>query len=236
MFHQQYMWDDKTRLRNELRRIEAAGYKAVFVTVDNLGISGLRDRNERLTTSSESAHRGAFTVEALEELRTMTDLPIVPKGLTSALDVKMCADLGLKAVYVSNHGGRQVDNMPTAVEVLLDLHRQYPEVFGQLEIYADGGVRHGTHVLMLLALGARAVGIARPFMFANIYGREGIAKMINKLRLEMETSMRNLGQEVLDGWFGNSTLINTKKIETEFLGSPLERSGTTELFKHTQPQ
>ncbi|KAH7034742.1 uncharacterized protein B0I36DRAFT_208494, partial [Microdochium trichocladiopsis] len=198
MFHQQYMWDDRTRLRNELKRIKAAGFKAIFVTVDNMGIQGLRDRNERVSTSSESAHKDAFTLETLAELRTMTDLPIVPKGLTSALDIKRCADLGLKAVYVSNHGGRQVDNMPTAVEVLLDLHSQYPEVFNQLEIYADGGVRHGTHVLMLLALGVRAVGLGRPFMFANIYGREGVAKMINKLRLEMETSMRNIGQGVLD--------------------------------------
>lgn len=235
MFHQLYIWDDKNRLKNDLRRIKAAGFKAVLITVDNVGIKGLRDRNERLGPSSESAHKQPFTIEALKELQSMTDLPIIPKGLTTALDIKNCTDLGVPAVYISNHGGRQVDNMPTAIEVLLDLHKQYPEVFDKIEIYADGGIRHGTHVLMLLALGVRAVGVGRPFMFANIYGRQGITKVIEKFRLEMAASMENLGQSDLGRWFGNSTHINTKWIEYNLFGEPLGKTTANTPFRHDKP-
>ncbi|KAF2998751.1 hypothetical protein G7054_g11945 [Neopestalotiopsis clavispora] len=222
MFHQEYLWANTSRVEDELARIEAAGFKAIFLTVDNTGIGGIRDRSLRFSSGSgDTGHALDFTVDSLQRLRNMTSLPIVPKGVKTARDVKLCADLGFDAVYISNHGGRVVDGAPTAVEVLLDLHAQYPEVFDQIEIYADGGVRRGTHVLALLALGVKAVGLGRPPMFANVFGQEGVEAMLDILRTELVTEMQLLGQTDVDKWRGNTSFINTKRVELEYFGAPL---------------
>ena len=208
MFHQEYIWSDMNRLQTELQEIEAAGFKAIFLTVDNTGVNGIRDRSLRFEASGDTGHSATFTIAALNQLRNMTTLPIVPKGVKTAHDAKLCAELGFPAVYISNHGGRVVDNAPTAIEILLDIHNQYPEIFSQMEIYADGGVRRGTHVLALLALGARAVGLGRPPMYANIYGQSGVTKIFDILRQEMLTEMALMGQANINGWRGNTTFVS----------------------------
>ncbi|KAJ7273253.1 FMN-dependent dehydrogenase [Mycena rebaudengoi] len=88
-----------------------------------------------------------------------------------------------------HHGGRVLDGAPTAVEVLMDIRKNAPEVFSRMEVYADGGVRRGTDALILLALGARAVGLGRPPMFANIWGEAGVSKLIDIFSVEMGTNM-----------------------------------------------
>lgn len=208
MFHQEYIWSNKTRLQSELDQIKASGFKAIFLTVDNTGIDGIRNRQMRFSRGGDKGHSATFTIKSLKEFQNMTTLPIVPKGIKTARDVKLCADLGFKAVYISNHGGRVVDLAPTAVEVLLDVHKNYPEVFGQLEIYADGGVRRASHVLALLALGARAVGLGRPAMFANVYGQPGVAKMISILQAELTTEMQLMGQADVNKYRGNTTFVS----------------------------
>ncbi|KAI4736738.1 FMN-dependent alpha-hydroxy acid dehydrogenase [Aureobasidium sp. EXF-12298] len=140
MFHQEYIWSDTAKLQDELNRMKKAGFKAIFLTVDNTGVNGIRDRYLRFSSGGDAGHSSTFTIDSLNKLRNMTTLPIVPKGVKTAHDVKLCADLGFPAVYISNHGGRVVDMAPTAVEVLLDVHRLYPEVFDKIEIYADGGI------------------------------------------------------------------------------------------------
>nr|POF17754.1 cytochrome b2, mitochondrial [Quercus suber] len=209
MFHQEYIWSDSSRLQDELTRMEKAGFKAIFLTVDNTGVNGIRDRQMRFSAGGDSGHSSTFSIPALNKLRNMTTLPIVPKGVKTAHDVKLCADLGFPAVYISNHGGRVVDMAPTAVEILLDVHRLYPEVFNQIEIYADGGVRRATHVLTLLALGVRAVGLGRSPMYANVYGQAGVTKLINILTLELQTTMALMGQANIDGYRGNTTFVGS---------------------------
>lgn len=221
MFHQEYIWSNTSQIKDELRRMESAGFKAVVLALDNTGVTGIRDRAQRFTPGSDPGRSLNFTIEALHQLRNWTSLPIIPKGIKSAKDVKLCADLGFPAVYISNHGGRVVDNAPTALEILLDLHVQYPEVFGQIEIYADGGVRRGNHVLMLLALGVRAVGLGRPPMFANVYGQPGVEKLLSILHAEMQTEMRLLGETDVNRWRGNASLINTRKVELDYFGAPM---------------
>ena len=208
MFHQEYIWSNATRLSSELQQIQQAGFKAIFLTVDNTGINGVRDRSERFEGNSDTGHSATFTIAALNQLRQQTTLPIVPKGVKTAHDVKLCADLGFKAVYISNHGGRVVDNVPTAIEILLDVHQQYPEVFSQMEIYADGGVRRATHILALLALGVRAVGLGRPPMYANVYGQAGVTKMISIIQQELITEMALMGQSDVNGFRGNTTFVS----------------------------
>lgn len=208
MFHQEYIWSDKTRLQDELDRIESTGFRALVLTVDNTGIRGIRNWQERYSSSNDNGHDAGFTIQSLADLRNMTSLPIVPKGVKTAHDVKLCADLGFPAVYISNHGGRVVDMAPTAVEILLDVHRLYPEVFDQIEIWADGGVRRATHVLTLLALGVRAVGLGRSMMFGNVYGEQGVTKVIDILTEELETTMRLMGQADIEGYRGNTTFVS----------------------------
>lgn len=225
MFHQEYIWSNRTRLQDELTRMENAGFKALVLTVDNTGIRGIRNWQERYSSSDSNSHSADFSIKALNELRNMTTLPIVPKGVKTAHDVKLCADLGFPAVYISNHGGRVVDLAPTAVEILLDVHRLYPEVFDQIEIWADGGVRRATHVLTLLALGARAVGLGRSMMFGNIYGEEGVTKVIEILNEELETTMKLMGQADVDGFRGNTTFVS------DWLGERMWMLELTLLFR-----
>ncbi|KXT04492.1 hypothetical protein AC578_8696 [Pseudocercospora eumusae] len=232
MFHQEYIWSNTTRLKDELSRIENSGFKALVLTVDNTGVNGIRNRHMRFSSasSSEDLHSADFTIPALQKLRNMTSLPIIPKGVKTAHDVKLCADLGFPAAYISNHGGRVVDLAPTAVEILLDVHRLYPEVFGQIEIYADGGVRRATHILTLLALGVRAVGLGRSAMFANLYGAEGVGKMIRILKEELESTMKLMGQADIDGYRGNMTFVNTKQVELEYFGKALDEDLSSTPF------
>lgn len=132
-------------------------------------------------------------MKSLADFRDLTDLPIVPKGIKTAKDAKTCLDLGFPAIYVSNHGGRTLDGAPTSVEILLDIRKNAPEVFEGMEVYADGGVRRGNHVITLLALGATAVGLGRSPMYANIWGEEGVTKMIDMLATELNTTMQLMG-------------------------------------------
>lgn len=219
LFHQEYIWTNTTRLTSELRRMENSGYKALVLTVDNVGVNGIRNRQMRYSSGlSETLHSATFTIESLAQLRNMTTLPIIPKGVKTAHDVKLCADLGFPAVYISNHGGRTVDLAPTAVETLLEVRRLYPEVFDQVEIYADGGVRRASHILTLIALGAKAVGVGRPAMFANVFGEEGVSKMIAILKEELKTTMQLMGESDVNAYRGNGTFVNTKAVERDFFG------------------
>ncbi|THZ14339.1 FMN-dependent alpha-hydroxy acid dehydrogenase [Aureobasidium pullulans] len=221
MFHQEYVWSDKAKLQDELKRMEAAGFKAIFLTVDNTGVNGIRDRYLRFSAGGDAGHSATFTIESLKQLRNMTSLPIVPKGVKTAHDVKLCADLGFPAVYISNHGGRVVDMAPTAVEVLLDVRRLYPEVFDQIEIYADGGVRRASHIITLLALGVRAVGLGRSPMYANVYGEEGVSKLLSIIKKELITELALIGEANSNNVRGNTSFVNTRRVELEFFGAPL---------------
>ncbi|KAJ3786970.1 FMN-dependent alpha-hydroxy acid dehydrogenase [Lentinula aff. detonsa] len=220
MFHQEYVWSNRTLLIDDLNRIEAAGYKAIFLTVDNTGVNGIRVQAMRQTgeLDSDSGHSASFTLESLAEIRNLTTLPIVPKGIKTAADAKSCLDLGFPAIYISNHGGRVLDGVPTAVEILLDIRKQYPEVFEQMEVYADGGVRSANHIITLLALGAKAVGLGRSPMFANIYGEDGVDRMLTLLQAELQTSLQLMGEANVQNVIGNTTYINTKQVEADYFG------------------
>lgn len=111
----------------------------------------------------------------------------------SVEDAQLAVENGAKAIILSNHGGRQLDGSPSSLEVALEIYEKAPEVFTQIEVYADGGVRYGTDILKLLALGVKAVGLGRPFMYANVYGEEGVKKAIDLLKHEIAIDAGNLG-------------------------------------------
>jgi isopentenyl diphosphate isomerase/L-lactate dehydrogenase-like FMN-dependent dehydrogenase len=111
----------------------------------------------------------------------------------SVEDAKLAVQHKAPAIILSNHGGRQLDGTPSSLEVALEIHNESPELFTQTEVYADGGVRYGADALMLLSLGVRAVGLGRPFMYANVFGQEGVEKAISIMKREIAIDAGNLG-------------------------------------------
>lgn len=87
---------------------------------------------------------------------------MIPKGIVTVEDAVMAVSKGAPAIYLSNHGGRQLEYSPSPLEIAYEIHRNAPQVFQQVEVMADSGVRYGTDVLKLLALGVKMVGLGRP--------------------------------------------------------------------------
>lgn len=197
-----------------LERIERAGYAAVCVTVD-CPTAGWRERNlrNRFTVDlrmitgnyppgGDVAAQDVFgqlfardepvwTWDRLARLMRHTDLPWIAKGILTAQDTRAAIDAGAAAVLVSNHGGRQLDGAPAALD-------QLPEVVaaadGHAEVLLDSGVRCGTDVVKALALGARAVVIGRLAAAGLAAGGEaGVARVLALLHEEMVTVLTLLG-------------------------------------------
>ena len=123
----------------------------------------------------------------------MTSLPIIPKGIQKVEDARKAIEVGAPAIFLSNHGARSLDGSPSPLEIAWEIYKEDPEIFNEIEVYADGGVRYGTDVLKLLALGVRAVGLGRPFMYANLYGVEGVSRAISLLEKEVTSAGANVG-------------------------------------------
>ncbi|KAH9946807.1 FMN-dependent dehydrogenase-domain-containing protein [Amylocystis lapponica] len=127
-------------------------------------------------------------------LRKVTKLPIVLKGIQSVEDAVLAAEAGVDGILLSNHGGRQLEYALPPLEVLYRLRKQRPDVFDKMEVYIDGGIRRGTDVLKALCLGAKAVGLGRPFLYAqSAYGEDGVVQIVRILEREILTGMRLLG-------------------------------------------
>ena len=133
-----------------------------------------------------------FTWDFFSELRNMTSLPIILKGITSVEDAKMAVSMGADAIVLSNHGARHLDGAPSPFAVALAIHDQAPEIFNQTEVLADCGVRYGTDVLGFFAPGVKAVGLGRSFMYANLYGTAGVERAIDILKREIFLDAVNL--------------------------------------------
>jgi hypothetical protein len=125
-------------------------------------------------------------------------MKIILKGVGTAEDAVRALEAGCDGVLLSNHGGRQLDFARSGLEVLpeamaaLRAHKKYSA--DKFEVYVDGGVRRGTDVFKALALGAKAVGIGRPALYAmSAFGAEGVAKMLQILKAELEMTMRLMG-------------------------------------------
>lgn len=191
-----YLDGNITEDTDYIRQLEKAGTDALVLTIDSAAGSN-RHRAERFGSGSANTLLTRLTWDYYDELRGITDLPIVLKGVTSVETAKEAAEHGAPAIVVSNHGGRNLDGSPSPVEILLEINREAPELLDQLEIWADGGVRYGGDVIKLLALGARAVGVGRPYLFGNIYGVEGVKKVTEILRDEVIVDGGNVGLESL---------------------------------------
>jgi isopentenyl diphosphate isomerase/L-lactate dehydrogenase-like FMN-dependent dehydrogenase len=127
----------------------------------------------------------------VERLKTMTRMKVLLKGIDCGEDAKLAREHGADGVIVSNHGGRATETGRGTLDIL-------PEVVdaagGQIPVFVDGGFRRGTDVLKALALGARAVGIGRPYIWGlAAFGQEGVERVLEILRGELALTMRQCG-------------------------------------------
>jgi 4-hydroxymandelate oxidase len=196
-------------------RAHAAGYRALCVTVD-VPVQNPRERDRRnwflppYDRVQFRLHDDAlpdlrlpgypFSIEDLHWLRSVTSLPIVLKGIATADDAALAVDAGAAGIFVSNHGGRMLDTTPSTIEVLPEI---ISAVNGRAEVYVDSGVRRGTDVLKALLLGARAVGVGRPWLWGlAMGGPEGVRRVLEILRLQLEMAMAYCGQTSVEGLEG----------------------------------
>ncbi len=214
---QLYMPKDKGVARALVKRVEAAGYKALVVTVD-LGerkdadrrnvfsvprkvlLKHLRDIGHPLPDTISDAELEAFNLGAwrlsmswdvLDWLRGITKLPLVVKGVLSAGDARRAVAEHADAIVVSNHGGRRLDGMPATID---RMQRVAEVVDNRSELLLDSGVRRGTDVLKAIALGARAVLVGRPQAWSlAAKGEQGVSQMLTFFREELENAMISCG-------------------------------------------
>jgi L-lactate dehydrogenase (cytochrome) len=201
-FFQLYVNKDRSKSEALLRQAEKLGCKAIVLTVD-APVAGKREDDERVkadeTTSTPMSEQkakndkkggglgrlmGAFIDSTLnwsdlKWLKQHAKLPVVIKGIQTAMDAKMAMEAGAEGIVISNHGGRSLDGAPPVILVLLELQKNCPEVFNRMEVYIDGGIRRGTDILKALCLGATAVALGRPFLYAINYGPEGVEHLVN---------------------------------------------------------
>ncbi|KAI1456260.1 FMN-dependent alpha-hydroxy acid dehydrogenase [Annulohypoxylon moriforme] len=191
-FQQVYLDSNDTATQIIFDRAKTADAKAIVFTVDSAA-DGNRHRAARYGVGSADSAYTVITWDLYDHLTTMTDLPIILKGIQTVEDAQEAVRHKVPAIYLSNHGGRQIDGARSPLEVAIEIHQQAPEVFSQLEVYADGGVRYGADVVKLLALGVKAVGVGRPFMYANVYGTEGVSRAVEILKHEIAIDAANAG-------------------------------------------
>ena len=140
--------------------------------------------------SPEPSQALQYDWEFLRWAKQKTSLKIIPKGLINLNDINKCVNLGIKNLWISNHGGRMFNSGITAVDIL----KKIQHLRGKNTIFVDGGVRKGSDILKYLCLGANYVGIGRPAMYGLINGgSSGVSKIFKILKSELKTAMYNGG-------------------------------------------
>jgi 4-hydroxymandelate oxidase len=222
LWFQLYVQRDGKHTQLLVERAEAAGCRAIIVTVDT-PVLGSRDRERRLVFPTDGTMRAvhleeldptgtkrhhwepgsihspllqpALTWTSIEWIRSLTRLPLLLKGVMAAADARRAITAGVDGVIVSNHGGRNLDTVPAAIEALPAVVRA---VDGRVPVLMDGGVRRGTDVLKAVALGARAVLLGRPPLWGlAVAGADGVRRIFELLQFELQTAMALAGVAAL---------------------------------------
>ncbi len=221
---QLYCYRDRGVTRSLVERAVAAGYRALCLTVD-VPFVGRRERDIRnqfglppglrwknleaagldsmeaggdgsaLARYIEAIWDPGLTWDAVDWLRQLSSLPLIPKGILTAEDARLAVANGASGIVVSNHGGRQLDGaVPTASAL-----REVVDAVGtSVEVYVDGGIRRGSDVLKALAIGARAVLIGRPYLWGlAVEGEKGVLKVMDQFRRELDLCMALSGRPTM---------------------------------------
>jgi 4-hydroxymandelate oxidase len=212
LWFQLYVDRDRDIAKDLIQRVEAAGCKALCVTVDQPVIYA-RDRSNRQSdglralplpnvrrptagaTATSGGRERSLTWKDLDWFRSITKLKIVLKGVMHPDDAELAVQAGADAIVVSNHGGRALDTVAATIDAL---PRVTDRVNKRIPVLMDGGIRRGTDVLKALALGAQAILIGRPYLYGlAINGPEGVRHIVQILRNELEAAMALTGKTSL---------------------------------------
>lgn len=234
---QLYVNKDRNITKRIVEHAEARGCKGLFITVDAPQL-GRREKDMRSkfsdagsnvqATSGDNVDRSQGAARAISSFidpslswkdipwfKSITKMPIILKGVQRVEDVLRAVEAGVQGVVLSNHGGRQLDFARSGVEVLAEVMPALRERGweNKIEIFIDGGVRRATDILKALCLGAKGVGIGRPFLYAmSSYGLPGVSKAMQLLKDEMEMNMRLIGASKIEDL--NPTMLDTRGLNT----------------------
>lgn len=200
--YQLYAMGDDAWLQERFDRAVAAGYTALCLTVDTAVYSRReRDLLKRYIPPSGS-RSGDFGFQAklswdlVRRLKDRYDVPLVLKGIATAEDAALACENGVEVIYVSNHGGRQLDSGRGTLDILPEVVK---EVRGRAEVFVDGGFLRGSDVVKAMALGATAVGVGRLECFGLAAGgTEGVVRMLEIVESEVQICLALLGVNALD--------------------------------------
>jgi isopentenyl diphosphate isomerase/L-lactate dehydrogenase-like FMN-dependent dehydrogenase len=220
VWYQLYAVSDWGATERLAKRAEDAGCPVVAWTVDTLAGRNIETaaRFRRMDTRECAACHGepfhshrpmldtpdmkaftlntpAFTWEHVDRLKKATKMKLILKGIETHEDARLCVEHGVDGILVSNHGGRATETYRATIECLPDV---VDGVAGRIPVFVDGGIRRGTDAYKALALGARAVGIGRPYVWGlAAFGQPGVEKVIEILRREFELTMKQCGARSL---------------------------------------
>lgn len=194
MIFQLYVRSDRKWVEDTLDQARSLGYSALCVTVDRAYYSR-RERdliNRHLVREGgDPSFQASLTWDDMVWMKARMGVPLILKGIASAEDAKRAVEIGAEVVYVSNHGGRQLDHGEASIDVLREV---VDAVGGRAEVVMDGGILRGTDVVKAIALGARAVGIGKLYGWAlAAAGEAGIVRMLELLEAEIRTTLGLMG-------------------------------------------
>ncbi len=214
---QLYLYKDRVAARELVKRVEASGYQALVLTVDR-PILGRREAdirnnfalppNMQMKNVPTNANREGFAAyrallfednllwSDVRWLKSITNLPVLVKGILRGDDARFALDHGADGIIVSNHGGRQLDGALATIDALPDI---VEAVDGAADVLIDGGIRRGTDILKALALGAKAVLLGRPLLWGlALDGETGVGHVLDLLIQELDLAMALCGCHSLE--------------------------------------
>jgi isopentenyl diphosphate isomerase/L-lactate dehydrogenase-like FMN-dependent dehydrogenase len=209
LLFQLYFCGPRSWVEELMGRVEASGYRAVCLTVDVQAYSR-RERDLLLRFDPRAArelapnpsppdmnYQARLTWDDVAWLRSILRIPLGIKGILTAEDAKLAVEAGVKIVWVSNHGGRQLDHTQATIDVLPEI---VEAVAGRAEIMIDGGFSRGTDIIKAVALGAKVVAMGRTMLWGlAVDGAAGVARTLGLLRDELSTNLALCGQTRVRG-------------------------------------
>ena len=199
---QLYVRGDDAWVEDIVTRVAKAGYGGLALTVD-LAVESWRERPmiSRWTRPSrrvpfDRQYQAALTWEKMEWIRGLTDMPFLLKGVQCAEDAELAVQHGVDVIWVSNHGGRQLDTAMGSLDVLREV---VDAVAGRATVIMDGGVQRGSDILKAIAMGASAVSIGRLQGWGlAAAGKDGVVRVLEILENEIISAMGLLGVTSID--------------------------------------